>query len=60
MAATSYRITKSALQSLSVSIVIELKASKDNIAVLCVDPRHIPTKLSRWAGNIDFNDSIFV
>ncbi|EMR64067.1 putative short chain dehydrogenase protein [Eutypa lata UCREL1] len=54
----SYRVPKSALNALSISIAIELRAANDNIAVLCVDPGDVPTKLSRWAGDIDLNDSV--
>ncbi|KAJ5097317.1 short chain dehydrogenase [Penicillium angulare] len=54
----SYRVPKSALNALSISIAIELKAAQENIAVLCVDPGDVPTKLSRWAGDIDLNDSV--
>ncbi|KAG2418472.1 hypothetical protein HFD88_001573 [Aspergillus terreus] len=54
----SYRVPKSALNALSISIAIELRAAKENIAVLCVDPGDVPTKLSRWAGEIDLNDSV--
>jgi NAD(P)-dependent dehydrogenase (short-subunit alcohol dehydrogenase family) len=54
----SYRVPKSALNALSISIAIELRASKENIAVLCVDPGDVPTKLSRWARDIDLNDSV--
>ncbi|GES60664.1 short-chain dehydrogenase [Aspergillus terreus] len=53
-----YRVPKSALNALSISIAIELRAAKENIAVLCVDPGDVPTKLSRWAGDIDLNDSV--
>lgn len=49
---------KSALNALSISVAIELKAAKENIAVLCIDPGDVPTKLSRWAGDIDLNDSV--
>lgn len=49
---------KSALNELSISVAIELKAAKENIAVLCIDPGDVPTKLSRWAGDIDLNDSV--
>lgn len=54
----SYRVPKSALNALSISVAIELKAAKENIAVLCIDPGDVPTKLSRWAGDIDLNDSV--
>lgn len=54
----SYRVPKSALNALSISVAIELKAAKENIAVLCVDPGDVPTKLSRWAGDIDLNDYV--
>ncbi|RSM15766.1 hypothetical protein CDV31_004867 [Fusarium ambrosium] len=54
----SYRVPKSALNALSISIAIELKEAKENIAVLLVDPGDVPTKLSRWAGDIDLNDSV--
>lgn len=54
----SYRVPKSALNALSISIAIELKAEKENIAVLCIDPGDVPTKLSRWVGDIDLNDSV--
>ncbi|KAJ8133598.1 hypothetical protein O1611_g21 [Lasiodiplodia mahajangana] len=54
----SYRVPKSALNALSISVAIELKAAKKNIAVLCIDPGDVPTKLSRWAGDIDLNDSV--
>jgi len=54
----SYRVPKTALNSLSVSIGIELKAAKENIAVLCIDPGDVPTKLSRWAGDIKLEDSV--
>ncbi|RSL46146.1 hypothetical protein CEP53_010433 [Fusarium sp. AF-6] len=33
-------------------------AAKENIAVLLVDPGDVPTKLIRWAGDIDLNDSV--
>ncbi|KAH6999090.1 hypothetical protein BKA56DRAFT_665605 [Ilyonectria sp. MPI-CAGE-AT-0026] len=46
----SYRVPKSALNALSISVVIELRVAEENIAVLCVDPGEAPTKLSRWAG----------
>lgn len=26
--------------------------------MICVDPGDVPTKLSRWAGDIDLNDSV--
>lgn len=42
----SYRIPKSALNALSISAAIELKAEKENTAVLYVDPEDVPTKLS--------------
>lgn len=54
----SYRVPKSALNALSVSLHFELKAAKEKIAVLLVDPGDVPTKLSRWAGDIDLNDSV--
>ncbi|KFY25076.1 hypothetical protein V491_01905, partial [Pseudogymnoascus sp. VKM F-3775] len=54
----SYCIPKSALNALSISVAIELKAEKENTAVLYIDPGDVPTKLSRWAGDIDLNDSI--
>ncbi|ATY65873.1 short chain dehydrogenase [Cordyceps militaris] len=54
----SYRVPKSALNALSISVAIELRAAEENIAVLCVDPGDVPTKLSRWAGDIDLNDSV--
>ncbi|KAM0430907.1 hypothetical protein ACHAPT_005541 [Fusarium lateritium] len=54
-----YRVmTVSALNALSISVAIELRAAKENIAVLCVDPGNVPTKLSRWAGDVDLNDSV--
>ncbi|PVH86610.1 short chain dehydrogenase [Cadophora sp. DSE1049] len=54
----SYRVPKTALNSLSVIIVIELKAAKENIAVLCIDPGDVPTKLSHWEGDIKLEDSV--
>ncbi|KAJ4147053.1 hypothetical protein LMH87_001606 [Akanthomyces muscarius] len=54
----SYRVPKSALNALSISIAIELRAAKENIAVLCVDPGDVPIKLSRWAGDVNLNDSV--
>ncbi|KAI0487080.1 short chain dehydrogenase [Xylaria cf. heliscus] len=54
----SYRVPKSALNALSISVAIELRAAKKNIAVLCVDPGDVPTKLSRWAGDIDLDKSV--
>lgn len=43
---------------MSVTISFELKAAKENIAVLCVDPGDVPTKLSHWAGDIPLEDSV--
>ncbi|KAI0097679.1 short chain dehydrogenase [Nemania sp. FL0031] len=54
----SYRVAKSALNALSISVAIELKAAKKNIAVLCIDPGDVPTKLSGGAGDINLNDSV--
>ncbi|CAI7635217.1 unnamed protein product [Penicillium discolor] len=54
----SYRMPKSALNALNISVAIELKAAKESIAVLCIDPGDVPTKLSRWVGDIDLNDSV--
>ncbi|KAG8156730.1 hypothetical protein KVR01_013335 [Diaporthe batatas] len=54
----SYRVPKSALNALSISVSQELKTAKENIAVLCVDPGDVPTKLSRWEGWINFDDSV--
>ena len=54
----SYRVPKTALNALSVTIGIELKAAKENIAVLCIDPGDVPTKLSHWAGDIKLEDSV--
>ncbi|KAF2118335.1 hypothetical protein BDV96DRAFT_684981 [Lophiotrema nucula] len=34
----SYRVPKSALNALGTSVAMELRAAKENIAVLCVDP----------------------
>lgn len=54
----SYRVPKSVLNALRISVAIELRAAEENIAVLCVNPGEVPTKLSRWAGDIDLNDSV--
>jgi NAD(P)-dependent dehydrogenase (short-subunit alcohol dehydrogenase family) len=54
----SYRVPKSALSALSISVAIELRVAQKNIAVLCVDPGDVPTKLSRWTGEIDLNESV--
>ncbi|KAJ9615682.1 hypothetical protein H2200_001758 [Cladophialophora chaetospira] len=54
----SYRVPKTALNSLSVTIGLELKAANENITVLCLDPGDVPTKLSRWAGDIKLEDSV--
>lgn len=40
------------------SVAMELKTAGENIAVLCVDPGDVPTKLSRWAGDINLNESV--
>jgi len=54
----SYRVPKTALNSLSVIIGIELRAAKENIAVLCIDPGGVPTKLSHWEGDVKLEDSV--
>ena len=54
----SYRVPKTAFNSMSVVVGIELKAAKENIAVLCIDPGDVPTKLSHWQGDIKLDDSV--
>ncbi|KAL5317162.1 hypothetical protein ACEPPN_014257 [Leptodophora sp. 'Broadleaf-Isolate-01'] len=54
----SYRVPKTAFNSMSVVVGIELKAAKENIAVLCIDPGDVPTKLSHWQGDIKTEDSV--
>ncbi len=54
----SYRVPKTALNSMSVIVRIELKAAKENIAVLCVDSGDVSTKLSHWEGDIKLEDSV--
>jgi hypothetical protein len=46
------------LNSLRITIGLELKAVKENTAVLCIDPGTVPTRLSRGAGDIKLENSV--
>ncbi|KAE8414596.1 hypothetical protein BDV36DRAFT_239007 [Aspergillus pseudocaelatus] len=54
----SYRTAKAALNMETVTIAHEMKAKNLNITMLALDPGDIPTKLSRWAGNTNMEQSI--
>jgi hypothetical protein len=51
-------VPKSAFNALSLSVAIELRAAKEHVAVLCVDPGDVPIKLNPWARDISLNDSV--
>lgn len=54
----SYRVPKTGLNQLTVTIAHEMKAAKLNITVLALDPGDIPTKLSRGQGKTDMDESV--
>jgi len=53
----SYRVPKAGLNQLTVSIAHELKASGLNITAIALDPGNVPTKLSRWQGEVPAEES---
>ncbi|KAJ5799668.1 uncharacterized protein N7518_001736 [Penicillium psychrosexuale] len=54
----SYRAAKAALNMETVTIAHEMKAKNLNITMLALDPGDIPTKLSRWSGNTNMEQSV--
>lgn len=54
----SYRVAKAALNMATVTIAHEMNAKNLNITMLAVDPGDIPTKLSKWSGNTNMEQSI--
>lgn len=42
----------------TVTIAHEMKAKGLNITMIAIDPGDIPTKLSKWSGNSNMDDSI--
>jgi len=53
----SYRVPKAGLNQLTVSMAHELRAARLNITTIALDPGNVPTKLSRWQGEVPAEES---